>query len=105
VAEDALDRFDLLPSPRYAWPLLAAVVGMLAVRAVQARRTLDIGLLLVGFGAAWTLLLGIVVLNAMTDPAVQAPGVTGWFAFGVAVLVAGAGVTIAGSGWQARIRD
>ncbi len=24
VAEDALDRFDLLPSPRYAWPLLAA---------------------------------------------------------------------------------
>ena len=45
-----------------AWPLLAAVVGMLVGRAVQARRTIDIGLLMVGFGSAWTLLLGISIV-------------------------------------------
>lgn len=80
-----------------AWPLLAAVVGMLAVRAVQTRRSLDIGLLMVGFGTAWTLLLGISILNVMTDPAVTSQDVTGWFAFAATVLVAGVVITIADS--------
>lgn len=72
-----------------AWPLLAAVVGMLVVRAIQWRRILDIGLLMAGFGSAWTLLLGSSIIATMTDPAVHAPDITGWFAFGAAVLVAG----------------
>ena len=80
-----------------AWPLLAAVVGMLVVRAVQARRSLDIGLLMVGFGSAWTLLLGIRILNVMTDPAVHAPDVTGWFVVAAAVLVIGSVLAIVSS--------
>ena len=36
VVEDALDQFDLLPGPRYAWPLL--VVGARACAAVFAAR-------------------------------------------------------------------
>jgi hypothetical protein len=53
-----------------AWPLLAAVVGMLVVQAVRSQRVLDIGLLMAGFGGAWTLLLGLAILNDLTDPAV-----------------------------------
>ena len=36
AVEDALDRFDLLPSPRYAWPLLVA--GARACAAAAAAR-------------------------------------------------------------------
>jgi len=88
-----------------AWPLLAAVVGMLAVRAMQTRRIVDIGLLLVGFGSAWTLLLGITMVNVMTDPAVTSPDVAGWFVFAVGVLVAGLVVTAAGWVKPARGRN
>jgi hypothetical protein len=84
-----------------AWPPLAAIVGMLTIRAVRARRILDIGLLLAGFGSAWALLLGISIINVRTDPAVTASDVTGWFAFAVAVLVMGLAVTLAGSGQSA----
>jgi hypothetical protein len=81
-----------------AWPLLAALVGMLAVRAYQARRILDIGLLLLGFGSAWTLLFGFAVVNEMTDPAIYAPSSAGELAFGVAALAAG--VAVALIGWR-----
>ncbi len=40
VAEDALDRFDLLPSPRYAWPLLAAGARACAPAASAGDRAL-----------------------------------------------------------------
>ena len=79
-----------------AWPLLAAVVGMLVIRAFQTRRVLDVGLLTVGFGSAWTLLLGLSIVNAMTDPAVHSPDVTGWFLFAIGALVTGVILTIAG---------
>ncbi len=73
-----------------AWPLLAAVVGMLAIRAAQTRRVVDIGLLMVGFGAAWTLLLGRTLLATLTDPAVTSTGDdTGWFVAAVLILLAG----------------
>jgi DNA-binding CsgD family transcriptional regulator len=36
VVEDALDRFDVLPSPRYAWPLLVAGIRV-CVAAADAR--------------------------------------------------------------------
>jgi hypothetical protein len=81
-----------------AWPLLAAVVGMLVVRAVQTRRSLDIGLLMVGFGSAWTLLVGLSIVNDLSDPAVTSYGYDiGWFAFAVLILLAGLAVAIAGS--------
>jgi hypothetical protein len=81
-----------------AWPLLAAVVGMLVVQAVRTRRILDIGLLMVGFGSAWTLLIGLSILNDMADPAVTSYGYDqGWFAFAAGILLAGLAITIAGS--------
>jgi hypothetical protein len=40
VAEDALDRFDLLPSPRYAWPLLAAAARVCGSAATADDRAL-----------------------------------------------------------------
>jgi hypothetical protein len=81
-----------------AWPLLAAVVGMLVVRAVQTRRSLDIGLLMVGFGSAWTLLVGLAILNDLSDPAVTSYGYDiGWFVFAALTLLAGLALAIAGS--------
>lgn len=80
-----------------AWPLLAAVVGMLVIRAAQERRVLDVGLLVVGFGSAWTLLFGSAVVNVMTDPAVHAPGIIGKFVAAIAILAAGLAVTVVGS--------
>jgi hypothetical protein len=81
-----------------AWPLLAAVVGMLVVRAVQTRRSLDIGLLMVGFGSAWTLLVGLSIVNDLSDPAVTSYGYDiGWLAFAALILLAGLAVTILGS--------
>lgn len=81
-----------------AWPLLAAVVGMLVVRAVQMRRILDIGLLTVGFGSAWTLMKGLAILNDLADPAViSTEDGTGGLVFSALILLAGLGVAIAGS--------
>jgi hypothetical protein len=81
-----------------AWPLLAAVVGMLVIRAVQTRRLLEIGLLMVGFGSAWTLLFGVAILNDISDPAVTSYGYgQGWFVFAAGILLAGLAVTIAAS--------
>ena len=81
-----------------AWPLLAVVVGMLVVRAVQTRRSLDIGLLMVGFGSAWTLLFGLSILNDINDPAVTSYGYgQGWFLFAALLLLAGLALTIAES--------
>lgn len=88
-----------------AWPLLAAVVGMLIIRAVQGRRILDVGLLMVGFGSAWTLVLGLSVWNDVTDPAVTSYGYgERWFAFAALILLAGLAVTIVGSGPRGRQR-
>jgi hypothetical protein len=81
-----------------AWPVLAAVVGMLVIRAVQTRRSLDIGLLMVGFGSTWTLLRGLAILNDMTDPAVTSTGEEGGgFVLAALILLAGLWVTIAAS--------
>lgn len=81
-----------------AWPLLAAVVGMLVVQAVRTRRSVDIGLLMVGLGSAWTLLFGLSILNDISDPAVTSYGYgQGWIWFAALVLLAGLAVTIAGS--------
>jgi hypothetical protein len=91
-----LTGFTALAFPP-AWPLLAAVVGMLVVRAFQMQRFLDVGMLTVGFGSAWALLLGSSIVNVMTDPSVHASDSTGWFVFAVGVLVAGV-VTIIAAG-------
>jgi len=93
-----LTGFLALAAP-FAWPPLAAVVGMLVVRGVQQRRPVDLGMLATGFGTAWTLMLGTALISAATDPAVHGRDVTGWFAFGVAVLLGGLltlGVSAAG---------
>jgi hypothetical protein len=71
------------------WPLLAAIVGMLVIRAVQLHRLFDVGLLTVGFGSTWTLLFGTRVLNVLTDPAIYAPGVAVSLILAVGILVAG----------------
>lgn len=78
-----------------AWPLLAAIAGALMVRALQARRTADLGLLLCGFGAAWTLLLGNALVADLTDPAVLAPDVMPWLVLGAATLLTGALIVLA----------
>jgi len=81
-----------------AWPLLAAIVGVLVVQAVRSQRVLDIGLLMAGFGSAWTLLLGRAILSDLTDPAVTSTGdVTGWFVFALVTLLAGLALAIIGS--------
>ena len=41
-----------------AWPLLAFVSGMLAIRAWQSGRLRDVGLMGLGFGLTWAVLLG-----------------------------------------------
>jgi hypothetical protein len=76
-----------------AWPLLAAVLGMLVVRALRIGRILDVGLLTVGFGSAWTLLVGRTVLEVMTDPAVHAPLIAPSFVIAIGILIAGLLVT------------
>jgi hypothetical protein len=86
-----------------AWPLLAAVVGMLVIRAAHERQVVDIGLVMVGFGAAWTLLLGRALLSTLTDPAVTSTGDdTGWFVASALILLAG--LIVAGAGSFAAIR-
>jgi hypothetical protein len=86
-----------------AWPLLAAVVGMLVIRAIQTLRILDIGLLMVGFGSAWTLVMGLAILNDLADPAViSTQDDTGGFVFAALILLAGLGVAIAGSAVPSR---
>ena len=73
-----------------AWPVLAAVVGMLVVQAVRSQRILDIGLLMTGFGAAWPLLPGLAILNDLADAAVASPqDSTGVFVVAVVILLAG----------------
>jgi hypothetical protein len=72
-----------------AWPPLAAIVGMLVIRAIRVQRLLDVGLLTVGFGSAWTLLFGSGVLNVLTDPAIYAPGIAVSFMLAICILVAG----------------
>jgi hypothetical protein len=53
-----------------AWPLLAAVGGMLAIRAARSDRWADVGLLAIGVGAVWVALLGASVVNDWLDSAV-----------------------------------
>ncbi|MGH2456176.1 MAG: hypothetical protein ACRDHD_07955 [Candidatus Limnocylindria bacterium] len=89
-----LSGFTALAFPP-AWPLVAAIGGMLTMRAVQAGRSADLGLLLAGFGAAWTLLLGSAILADLSDPAIHGPDQAGWLLFGSAVLVAGLVLLIA----------
>jgi hypothetical protein len=72
-----------------ATPLLAAIIGMLAVRAAQAGRWTDIGLLATGFGAAWTALFGASIVNDRLDPAVTSQDATIPFAVGAALLIFG----------------
>jgi hypothetical protein len=72
-----------------AAPLLAAILGMLVVRAAQADRWTDIGLLSTGFGAVWTALLGAAMVNDRLDPAVTSQDGTLPFAVGAALLIFG----------------
>jgi hypothetical protein len=72
-----------------AWPLLAAIVGMLTIRAARASRWTDVGLLAGGFGAVWTAMIGRGIINDRLDPAVVGPDQTIPFAIGAAVLILG----------------
>lgn len=72
-----------------AWPLLAAVIGMLVIQAARTGRIVDIGLLMAGSGSSWALLGGSATLNDLTDPAVTSPGALVRFAAGIGVLLAG----------------
>jgi hypothetical protein len=72
-----------------AWPLLAAIVGMLTIRAARASRWADVGLLATGFGAVWTALIGRRIINDRLDPAVVAADQTIPFAIGAALLMLG----------------
>lgn len=81
-----------------AWPLLAAVVGMLVVQAVRSHRVLDIGLLMIGFGAAWTLILGVGILNDLADPAVTSTqNDTGVFVVAAVILLTGVATAVIAS--------
>lgn len=71
-----------------AWPLLAAVIGMLAIQATRTGRVVDIGLLMAGFGSSWTLLGGMATLSDLTDPAITSPGAALRFALGIGILLA-----------------
>lgn len=77
-----------------AWPLLAAVVGMLVIQAARMERLLDIGLLVSGFGATWTLLTGLAIINDLSDPAVIYPEGHPWFPVGIGVLLVGVVVVV-----------
>ena len=73
-----------------AWPLLAFIAAMVVGLALRERRDDDVGLLLAGFGATWTLLLGTSILSDLADPAVHgSPGRIVWFLAGAGILAAG----------------
>jgi hypothetical protein len=72
-----------------AWPMLAAIIGMLIIRAARAGRGSDIGLLVTGLGGVWTLLLGLGIINDSLDPAVVGPDQTIPFTLGAALLIVG----------------
>jgi hypothetical protein len=72
-----------------AWPLLAAALGMLAIQAARLGRMSDVGLLLSGSGATWTLMGGLALLNDLTDPAVSSPGAALRLAVGMALVAVG----------------
>jgi hypothetical protein len=82
-----------------ALPLLAAIGGMLAVRASQSSRWTDAALLAVGFGAALSVLFGSAIVNDALDPAVYGPDLTGWFVASATVLVASLLALIALVAW------
>jgi hypothetical protein len=71
------------------WPLLAAIIGMLTIRAAQASRLTDVGLLATGFGAVWTAMIGSGLINDRLDPGVVAPDRSIPFAIAVALLTLG----------------
>ena len=78
-----------------AWPLLAFDGTLLIGMALRDRRRADVALLMTGFGATWTLLLGLEILNDLLDAAVSGSTDTmAWFLGGSAVLVVGLVVLI-----------
>jgi hypothetical protein len=72
-----------------AWPILAAIIGMLTIRAGRAGRWTDIGMLATGFGATWTALLGASLIRQRLDPAIWPPDTPIPIAVGVALLIFG----------------
>jgi hypothetical protein len=73
-----------------ALPLVAAIAGMLVVRAAQSSRWTDAALLATGFGAAWTALIGYRLISDALDPAVSGTwDLRPWFAAGATVLMGG----------------
>jgi hypothetical protein len=86
-----------------ALPLMAAIGSMLAIRAVQSSRWTDAALLAVGFGAAWTWIIGRRMVNDALDPNVHGSDLTAWFAVSAAVLVAGLVALIVGVAWPERL--
>ena len=81
-----------------SWVAVIPVTGVLIATALRDRRVTDVGLLVVGIGVPWVLLLGASIIADATDRAVHGSGhTTGWFLFGAAALVGGLLVTIAGA--------
>jgi len=78
-----------------AWPLLAAIGGMLGIRAAQSGRWTDVGLLAIGTGAVWVALLGAAVVRDWLDPAIIGGDATIPILLGAVAIVVGA-VLVAG---------
>jgi hypothetical protein len=73
-----------------AWPLLAFLGTLLIGMALRGQRPVDATLLITGFGATWTLMLGLAILNDLGDPAVHgSPGEIAWFVAGATILITG----------------
>lgn len=73
-----------------ALPLVAAIAGMLILRAVQASRWIHAALLATGFGAVWTGLIGYRLVNDALDPAGSTTwDLTPWLVAGATVLMVG----------------
>jgi hypothetical protein len=85
-----------------ALPLVAAIGGMLTVRAIQFSRWTDAALLAVGVGISWTVLLGWRMVTDALDPAVSGADVTVWFLAGAVVLVGALLLLIAVTVWPER---
>lgn len=79
------------PAAFAAWP----IVGVLAIRALQAPRKTDAGLVAVGFGGCWIVLLGARMINDALDPAVTSVGnPLPALVVGAAILAAGLGLAV-----------
>ncbi|HKO34220.1 MAG TPA: hypothetical protein VJY85_10785 [Candidatus Limnocylindria bacterium] len=71
---------------------MAAIGGMLGLRAIRASRWTDASLLAIGFGVGWTAIIGNRMVSDALDPAVSGNwDLTPWLTGGALVLVAALG--------------